>query len=67
MSKLATTDAMVAPVARPGLFSSFGGKARRNLLIVIPAAMLILMALVAIFAPYLGTVDPADLNPAESG
>lgn len=45
-------------------FGSLSGMARRNLLIVVPGAMLVLMALIAIFAPYLWTVDPTALNPA---
>lgn len=45
-------------------FGALSGVARRNLLIVVPGAMLVLMAFMAIFAPYLWTVDPTALNPA---
>src|ERR1700759_1987384 len=36
---------------------------RRHPTIVIGAALLALMALMAVFAPYLGTVDPQALSP----
>lgn len=36
----------------------------RNTLIAFPSALLVVLALIAIFAPFLGTVDPAQLNPA---
>ncbi|MFB9951949.1 ABC transporter permease [Rhizobium puerariae] len=38
--------------------------ARRHLLIAVPGTILFVLCLVAIFAPFLGTVDPAALSPA---
>jgi peptide/nickel transport system permease protein len=51
---------LAAPAVRQGGVRAY---VRRHPTIVIGAALLGLMALVAIFAPYLGTVDPQALSP----
>ncbi len=38
---------------------------RRNPTMVAGGLLLLLMVLLAVFAPYLGTVDPLDMNPAQ--
>lgn len=63
MSK-AASESMPVPVSGRRWLGSLSGMARRNLLIVVPGAMLVLMAFIAIFAPFLWTVDPTALNPA---
>jgi peptide/nickel transport system permease protein len=50
-----------APARRHGVWASI----RRHPTIVIGATLLALMALMAIFAPYLGTVDPQALSPIQ--
>ncbi len=64
MSKVVSPSPIVAVGAAQTRFASLVAMARRNMLIVVPGAMLALMAFIAIFAPYLGTVDPTSLNPA---
>lgn len=64
MSKVVSPSPIVAVGAAQTRFASLVAMARRNMLIVVPGAMLGLMAFIAIFAPYLGTVDPTSLNPA---
>src|ERR1700741_1829991 len=51
---------LAAPTARR---RGIGAYIRRHPTIVIGATLLALMALMAIFAPYLGTVDPQALSP----
>lgn len=64
MSKVVSPSPIVAVGAAQTRFASLVAMARRNMLIAVPGAMLGLMAFIAIFAPYLGTVDPTSLNPA---
>jgi peptide/nickel transport system permease protein len=59
---VAPTD-LALLAAPPGRKGGIGGYIRRHPTIVIGAALLALMALMAIFAPYLGTVDPQALSP----
>src|SRR5215813_9946071 len=49
-----------APAARRGSARAY---VRRHPTIVVGATLLGLMALMAVFAPYLGTVDPQALSP----
>ena len=51
---------LAAPTARKRGVRDY---VRRHPTIVIGASLLGLMALIAIFAPYLGTVDPQALSP----
>jgi peptide/nickel transport system permease protein len=55
------TALTAAPARRHGVWASI----RRHPTIVIGATLLALMALMAIFAPYLGTVDPQALSPIQ--
>lgn len=64
MSKVVSPSPVVDVGAAQTRFASLVAMARRNMLIAVPGAMLGLMAFIAIFAPYLGTVDPTSLNPA---
>ncbi len=62
---VAPTDiAVAAPVAAVPR-RSWRGTIRRHPTIVVGAALLALMAVMAIFAPYLGTTDPQALSPIE--
>lgn len=65
MTNLASSGAVLPPTATHRLLVSLPGFARRNLLIIVPGAMLLVMAFVAIFAPFLGTIDPTAIAPAE--
>jgi peptide/nickel transport system permease protein len=60
-SDFATPLAAAAP-ARP---RAIGAYVRRHPTIVIGGALLLLMVAMAVFAPYLGTVDPEALAPAQ--
>ncbi|HKM71159.1 MAG TPA: ABC transporter permease, partial [Stellaceae bacterium] len=59
---LAPTDLalLATPSVRRGGMRTY---VRRHPTIVVGATLLALMALMAIFAPYLGTVDPQALSP----
>src|SRR5215472_9818533 len=58
---VAPTDlAIAAPVTRKGGLRTY---VRRHPTMVVGAVLLGLMVLMAIFAPYLGTVDPQALSP----
>jgi len=59
---VAPTD--LVPLAAPAAAArSIGAQVRRHPTIVVGAALMLLMAGMAIFAPYLGTVDPQALSP----
>ena len=49
-----------APAARPGAWR----RLRRNMAVRIGGTVLVLLALASLFAPWLGTVDPGLLDPA---
>ncbi len=59
------------PVERKGRLSAlrrktdFVGKAARNPLMFLGGAILLALLLIAVFAPYLATVDPTTISPAE--
>jgi peptide/nickel transport system permease protein len=53
---------VLPPVKQRGRAATF---VRRNPTIVVGGSLLLIMVLIAIFAPYLGTVDPTALAPAK--
>jgi peptide/nickel transport system permease protein len=53
---------VLPPVKQRGRAATF---VRRNPTIVVGGALLLIMILIAVFAPYLGTVDPTALAPAK--
>jgi peptide/nickel transport system permease protein len=53
---------VLPPVKQRGRVATF---VRRNPTIVVGGSLLLIMVLIAIFAPYLGTVDPTALAPAK--
>jgi len=53
---------VLPPVKQRGRAATF---VRRNPTIVVGGSLLVIMVLIAIFAPYLGTVDPTALAPAK--
>jgi peptide/nickel transport system permease protein len=53
---------VLPPVKQRGRAATF---VRRNPTIVVGGTLLLIMVLIAIFAPYLGTVDPTALAPAK--
>lgn len=55
---------MPSSAAPVGFGRSLRRYIRRNPLIAIPGLLLAALALIAIFAPFLGTIDPTQLNPA---
>ncbi|MBU0723607.1 MAG: ABC transporter permease [Alphaproteobacteria bacterium] len=55
-----TADAAV-PVSKPG--NAIWRQASRNPGVIIGGSVLLLMTLIAIFAPFLGTVDPVNIDP----
>src|SRR3974390_3445152 len=59
---VAPTD-LVLPAAPTMRKSGLGTYIRRHPTIIIGGVLLTMMALMAIFAPYLGTVDPQALSP----
>lgn len=52
---------LLPPVVRRGRFAGFS---RRNPTIVIGCFLLAIMFVLAVFAPWLGTVDPQSINPS---
>jgi peptide/nickel transport system permease protein len=63
MSAIADLSAAGRP-APPPLPTDLGRRLRRNPGVVTGAAMLAVVLLIAIAAPWLGTIDPAAINPA---
>lgn len=64
----ASTEIDAAPAtaeaAQPGRRKGFLGYLRRHPAVAIGGGLLVLMALIAAFAPLLGTVDPTAISPA---
>src|SRR5579875_1496536 len=62
---MSITPAAIAVAARPARRGAVWRHLRRHPTIVIGGVLLGLMALAAVFAPYLGTVDPQALSPIQ--
>jgi peptide/nickel transport system permease protein len=62
---VAPTDIAIAAPARAAPGRSWRAAVRRHPTIAIGIALLAVMAAMAIFAPYLGTVDPQAISPLE--
>lgn len=54
-----------SPPSEAGYSKSLRRYVRRHPLIVLPALILLALAFIAVFAPFLGTVDPAELDPSK--
>jgi peptide/nickel transport system permease protein len=59
-----TDSATVAVVAPPLLAGAAGRRLLRNPAVIIGAAILAVILLLGLAAPWLGTVDPVAINPS---